>query len=120
MTVQPQPSQPQPSQPQTASPVRASTDAQSLDLEKSYTLSGYSDSSTIRVPFSTRKPSRKLFFTVLIFGNILFIALVVGLAVGLTTQLHNSSTSAPKPGSSDTAMTGNHQNGGGAGPNRHS
>ncbi|KAK6525114.1 hypothetical protein TWF694_005262 [Orbilia ellipsospora] len=107
----------------TSQPTKPTMDlhkVQSLDLEKSRTSSD-SDESTIRIPFSEKRTSRKLFFTLLILANFLIFALVIGLSVGLALRYHNSS----KPGSSSSSssdvgsdQTPTHNVGGG--PDRHS
>ncbi|KAK6514707.1 hypothetical protein TWF281_004904 [Arthrobotrys megalospora] len=90
--------------------------AVSIDVEKAR-VSVDSDEATIRVPFSTKRTSRKLFFTILLLANILFIALVVGLAVGLAMRVHSPSDSSSSSSSAADGESMSH--GGGSGPSRH-
>ncbi|KAK6354501.1 hypothetical protein TWF696_003644 [Orbilia brochopaga] len=108
---------------QTASSTVPTLEMQNLDLEKTRVSLADSDESTIRIPFSTRKTSQKFFFGTLIFGNILFISLIVGLAVGLSLHLQNSNSTNNSTSSSASTTAGSGQGavlGPGSGPNRHS
>ncbi|EPS45966.1 hypothetical protein H072_33 [Dactylellina haptotyla CBS 200.50] len=107
-------------QAQVQAPPKTSVDMRSIDLEK-VRPSIESDESTIRVPFSAKKTSRKLFFSLLILLNIILIAIVVGLAVGLTLRLREGpGSSSPSSPSSTAALDEGTTHGQGAGPNRHS
>ncbi|KAF3198320.1 hypothetical protein TWF192_005342 [Orbilia oligospora] len=107
-------------------PSRLSVDSNgsTVDVEKSrISVDSTSDEATIRIPFSTRKTSRKLFCAILIIANILFIALVVGLAVGLSLRLRHpgpgsESSSTSSGASSSPAGVEDVSHGGGGGSNR--
>ncbi|KAF3919152.1 hypothetical protein ABW21_db0208556 [Orbilia brochopaga] len=107
----------------TASAATPSLNMQDLDLEKPRLSVAESDDSTIRVPFSTKRTSRKFFFATLVLSNILLIALIVGLAVGLSLHLKNNQSANGSPSPSPTT-TGDSNAGAaygpGSGPNRHS
>ncbi|KAK6330088.1 hypothetical protein TWF718_003516 [Orbilia javanica] len=88
-----------------------------IDVEKArVSIDSTSDEATIRIPFSTKRTSRKLFCGVLVAANVIFIALVVGLAVGLSLRLKHPSPSASESGSPAGAENVSH--GGGSGSNR--
>ncbi|RVD88997.1 uncharacterized protein DFL_000021 [Arthrobotrys flagrans] len=92
------------------------SNASTVDVEKArVSIDSTSDENTIRIPFSAKRTSRKLFCGVLIAANIMFIAVVVGLAVGLSLRLKHSGSES---GSSTPAGAENVSHGGGSGPNR--
>ncbi|KAK6497299.1 hypothetical protein TWF506_004772 [Arthrobotrys conoides] len=103
-----------------------SNTSSTVDVEKSRISidSTSDDATTIRIPFSQKRTSRKLFCAVLIIANILFIALAVGLAVGLSLRLRHapgSGSGSPSTASgagSSPAGVEDLSHGGGGGSNR--
>ncbi|KAK6498299.1 hypothetical protein TWF481_010890 [Arthrobotrys musiformis] len=92
------------------------------DVEKArVSIDAADEVSTVRIPFSKKRTSRKLFCTVLIIANILFIGLVVGLAVGLSLRLRHPDTQADSSSSSSSSPPASAENvshGGSGGSNR--